>query len=39
VRKILSLTVLAIVIGLVFGATLALLTEAIDATLITLGLK
>lgn len=38
-RKILSLTVLAIVIGLVFGAALALLTEAIDATLITLGLK
>jgi len=39
VRKILSLAVLSIVLGLMVGAIAALIAEAVDATLITLGVK
>lgn len=38
-RKVLSLAVLSIVLGLMVGAIAALITEAVDATLITLGVK
>ena len=38
-RKVLSLAVLSIVLGLIFGAIAALIAEAVDATLITLGVK
>lgn len=38
-RKILSLAVLSILLGLMVGAIAALIAEAVDATLITLGAK